>query len=133
MFILLQVVSVLFLYRRVGNVAKPCPNYAGVGSMNSLYPFRSIIIIKALSQLCWGRLLKFCFSIPIYLESNSQILSIPIYLESNPRKFVKWALYLFSFFPNISKLPKIYLELDILRAKAIVSVKLVDKYEKICS
>ena len=32
-----------------------------------------IIIIKALSQLCWGRLHKSCFSIPIYLEQNLQL------------------------------------------------------------
>lgn len=30
-----------------------------------------IIIIKILSQLCWNRLRKFCFSIPIYHESNA--------------------------------------------------------------
>ena len=27
-----------------------------------------IVIIKALSQLCWGGLYEFCFSIPIYLK-----------------------------------------------------------------
>ena len=32
-----------------------------------------IIIIKALSQLCWGWLYEFCFSIPIYLDLNPQI------------------------------------------------------------
>ena len=32
-----------------------------------------VIIIKVLSQLCWGWLHKLCFSILIYLEPNPQI------------------------------------------------------------
>ena len=45
-----------------------------------------IIIIKALSQLCWDQVYEFCFTILIYLEANPWIgcisLNISLLLPS---------------------------------------------------
>lgn len=74
-------------------------------------PFKvpyQIVIIKALSQLWWGQLYEFCFSIPFYLKTNPKISCSSLCLFLPPASTFSLS-YLFSLVGYESAYPNFFL------------------------